>query len=89
MIGKKTVDCDGALPPQVEDAVADIIALVKEQEREIEALMKQVEGHCERIAQQSELLSKRAEKVDKTERAEQQPQPHNTPSTKGGRKGSG
>lgn len=56
MIGKKTVDCDGALPPQVEDSVRDVIALVRDQEREIERLreqvaasQKQIDGYVEKM----------------------------------------
>lgn len=35
---------------------------VDKQRQEIRQLVQQIEGHCDRIAQQSELLSKKAEK---------------------------
>lgn len=61
MDGLRVVECDGTLPPSVEGAVVALVALVKQQAQEIAGLQKQIEGHAERIAAQSELLSKKAE----------------------------
>lgn len=61
VVGTRLQDCEGSLPVVVEDKVAELIALVKMQEQEIIGLRRQVEGHIERIAAQSELLTKKAE----------------------------
>ncbi len=38
-------------------------ARIRDMEARIDALRRQIEGHCERIAKQSDLLSKRAERL--------------------------
>lgn len=51
--------------PMMEQLLGENAALVEkanELVRENDALRRQIEGHCERIARQSELLSRRAEK---------------------------
>lgn len=58
---RRYIQHEGNLPPSVEVAVVSLINLAKQQDGEIKALRKQVEGHCERIAAQSELLTKKAE----------------------------
>lgn len=52
--------------PMMEQLLAENAALVEKANglvRENDALRRQVEGHCDRIARQSELLSRRAEKT--------------------------
>ena len=61
IVGKRTVETEGPLPPAVEDAVLALVVLARAQAAEIAALKRQVEGHADRIAAQSELLGKRAE----------------------------
>lgn len=60
-VGRRLVDLEGTLPPNVEGAVVALIRMARTQAEEIEQLRGQVKGHCERIAAQSELLSKRTE----------------------------
>lgn len=43
-LGSKTVMCEGALPPAIEDAVVGMILLVKARGMEIEALKRQLEA---------------------------------------------
>ena len=62
--GLHTVHMEGKLPPSVEGAVLALIALAKGQQRDIQELQKQIVGLADRIAGQSELLSKRAEKAE-------------------------
>lgn len=58
---RRVVDCDGTLPVSVETAVKELILLAKQQQQEIIGLRKQIELHADRIAAQSQLLSKSAE----------------------------
>ena len=60
LAGEQMVTMEGALPSMVEGAVVDLIALAKRQEQELVGLRKQIEGHADRIAAQSELLTKKA-----------------------------
>ena len=60
-IGPKIVEHEGMLSPSVEDAVVLLIGIAKRQAQEIKGLQRMNELHCERIAAQSDLLSKKAE----------------------------
>jgi hypothetical protein len=64
-VGDRMIEHSGPLPPSMEDAVAALIGLAKRLEMENTDLKKQIQGHCDRIAAQSELLSKRAEQKEK------------------------
>jgi hypothetical protein len=55
------VEHRGTLPLSAEIAVADLIALAKQQQQEIAGLQRMNMEAAERIAAQSELLSRRAE----------------------------
>ncbi len=62
------VDCEGAIsPPSAEFAVMELIAIVKRQAAEIEALKRQLQVFADRITTQSEMLSKRAEGTNATQ----------------------
>ncbi len=52
----------GAAGCRIGDRMDWLMDRLKAAEAEVAALRRQVEGHCARIAAQSELLSKRAEK---------------------------
>ncbi len=60
-LGPRELPCEGCLPPGAEQAVAALVAMVNRQQREVEHLRLVNEGLAERVAAQSELLSKRAE----------------------------
>lgn len=66
--GTVTQECEGSLPLTIDIAVAEVIALAKQQQQEIIGLRKQIEGYAERIAAQSELLSKKAEPIPQEQR---------------------
>lgn len=68
LTGRQVVDHEEALPATVEVAVARLISITKQVLMDNAGLQGQVKGHCDRIAAQSDLLSKRAEA--------QQPTPH-------------
>ena len=59
--GKQVMEYREALPPNVEVAVQRLVSVAKQLLMENAALRGQVQGHCDRIAAQSELLSKKAE----------------------------
>ncbi len=61
VVGPRTTVCEGSLASSAEGPVADLIGMAKRQAAEIKELRQQIQGHCDRIAAQSELLSKRAE----------------------------
>lgn len=61
VVGRRMIECEGCMPCSSEDAVAALVALAKRQEAEIEELKRKIDGFAERIATQSEALSKRAE----------------------------
>ena len=60
-IGDCVVKHEGMLLPTIEGAIAELIAIVKRQAREIKELKRINEGLTDRVAAQSELLTKRAE----------------------------
>ena len=59
--GKRVVDYEGTLPPSVDEKVAELIALAKQQAADIETLKRINQEFADRIAAQSELLTKHAE----------------------------
>ncbi len=59
--GPRVQECMGALPSNVENVVLELVALCKVQEQEIVGLRRQIEAHAGRIAQQSEMLSRKVE----------------------------
>lgn len=59
--GPRVVNYKGSVQASMEQALLDLVSICKQQQKEIKALRKQVKGHCDRIAAQSELLSKKAE----------------------------
>lgn len=58
----RTIEHEGSVLLTIEEPLVELINLVKQQQQEILGLRKQVEGMADRIAQQSELLSRAAEK---------------------------
>lgn len=70
--GVRKVDCEGALPPSVEESVKALITLAKQQAQEIIGLRRMVEDMASRVAAQSELLTARSEQA---KRPSQQGQP--------------
>lgn len=60
-IGPRSQVCEGPLNVSAEPALAALIRIAKEQAAEIDDLRKQVQAHCDRIASQSDQLSKCAE----------------------------
>lgn len=62
-VGKQVVEHIESLPATVEVAVQRLVAVAKQLMMENMALRGQVQGHCDRIAAQSELLSKKAEVI--------------------------
>lgn len=61
-IGTSVVEQEGSLPVTCEAAVVALITLTKRLLKENAMLQGQVQGLCDRVAGQSELLSQRAEK---------------------------
>ncbi len=59
--GKQVVEYMESLPPTVEVAVQRLVSIAKQLLMENVALRGQLQGHCDRIAAQNELLSKKAE----------------------------
>ncbi len=55
---------EGSVSPNMEVALMQLIIGCMKQAEEIVKLRKQIEGHIDRIAAQSELLSKQAEKPE-------------------------
>ena len=68
-VGRRTVECEGGLPTSVEEAVKQLIGIAKQQDGDIARLLIINQGFADRIAAQSEILSKNAEK--KTEAPQQ------------------
>lgn len=62
LLGRKTVNCEGSLQQSVEQAIADLISLAKQQAKEIAQLKDINQGFADRIAKQSDQLSKNAER---------------------------
>lgn len=60
--GRRSVDHEAGLPPTVEVAVVRLIGIAKQLMMEVAALQGQVQGHCDRVAAQSEVITKQAEK---------------------------
>jgi hypothetical protein len=60
--GQQVVEQEGTLPPSVEVAVAELVSFAKRLMRENAGLQGQVQGLADRVAAQSELLGKKAEK---------------------------
>ena len=62
--GKRVVEHESSLPCTVEMAVSRLVTIAKQLLMDNAALQGQVMGMADRIAAQSELLGKRAEKAD-------------------------
>lgn len=60
-IGTRTIEHEAELPPSLEGAVIQLIGLLRLQDHEIGQLKKTNQEFADRIAGQSELLSKHAE----------------------------
>lgn len=60
--GVTTQECEGQLPPSVEGAVKTLIGIAKQALMDNAGLRGQVQGMADRIASQSELLGKSAER---------------------------
>ncbi len=60
--GHRVQDCEGALPSSVEVAVAKLVEVAKEALKDNAMLRGQVTVMTERIAAQSDILSRRAER---------------------------
>lgn len=78
---REVLPMEGMMPPSVEQPLVELIKLTKSLMRERAMLQGQVQGLCDRVAKQSDQLSKNAEKADATA----QPPPVNeikTPATK-------
>lgn len=59
--GPRSMEMEGPLPSGVDAAVIELLAVVKQLQVENADLRKKLEGFAERIAGQSEILSKHAE----------------------------
>lgn len=59
--GLRTVSHIGVVPLSIENSLIRLVKLTMQQAQEIIGLRRQVEGMADRIAAQSELLSKQAE----------------------------
>lgn len=68
LTGDRTITQEGTLPLNVEMAVAQLVILAHQQAKEIEELKKMVNVMAERVAAQSDLLSKKAEQPVKGKR---------------------
>ena len=62
--GSRTIDHDGCLPPTVENAVVLLLDLTKQVMRENAMLQGTVKAMSERVAAQSDILSRKAEKPE-------------------------
>lgn len=62
--GSQVIHHEGALPVAVEVAIARLIGIAKQLMFDNAALQGQIQGMADRIASQSELLSKKAEKTE-------------------------
>lgn len=60
--GVRTVDYEGTLVPSVEWSICELITLCKQQAQQIKELQRIVNELTDRVAAQSELLAKKAEK---------------------------
>lgn len=58
---KEDADFVAAMCPEV---AKHLVAAVREKDAEIARLREQIAGHCERIAKQSDLLSRKAERTE-------------------------
>ena len=72
---REIVPQEGLLPPSLEGAVAELIAMTKQLMRENAGLQGQVQGMADRIAAQFELLAKRAEPVEQPSTTTPKPTP--------------
>lgn len=68
--GPRAVEGEGTLPPSIEGAVKELISMAKQLIAENADLRVVVESLAARVSAQSELLSKRAEKPDKSDKVE-------------------
>lgn len=60
-IDGRDIPCEGVAPPAMESAIVELINMAEQQQKEIARLRKQISGLCDRVAAQSELLTKKAE----------------------------
>lgn len=60
-IGPRVTVQEGTLPASVEQSVLALIVLVRQQNEEIKNLQRLNSGHVDRIAAQSEVITKKAE----------------------------
>ena len=66
VVGTKEVECTGSLAPSVEQAVVKLINLAKQQDVEIRKLKDIISSLTDRVAAQSESLTKKAEGMDQS-----------------------
>lgn len=70
IIGPRTVECQGSLPPGVEDAVIKLISIAKTYREEIDSLKMEIKelkcnlkASMDRIGAQSDIITKMTEKA--------------------------
>lgn len=85
--GKRIIRHEGYAPVAMEQALLSLISRAQQLQAECDTLRKQVEGHVERIAAQSELLTRQAEQVAAAPPAE--PDTPQSRSVSQGRRGRG
>ena len=61
-VGTREIEYEGLLLASAEQAVVDLITLAKQQAHEIEELKKLLGASYDRVAKQSDALSKKSEK---------------------------
>lgn len=60
-VGHSVVIHSETVQPILEGALVELVNIAKEQEKEIVKLRNQIKGHVDRIAAQSDLLTRKAE----------------------------
>lgn len=53
---------EGSLPPNLEGAISRLIGMMEDRIEDVIRLRKQIEGLCDRVVAQSEVIAKHAEK---------------------------
>ncbi len=62
-VGNQVIDHESNMPPTIEGALVALISIAKQLMYDNAALQGEIKGHCDRIANQSDQLSKNAEKA--------------------------